>query len=75
MISSSQTQINNGINNEINSINTLKNTILYSSIVIILLLYVLMILYCLRSNSKSKDKLSDLMYISDSEVRMLQDNS
>ena len=59
----------------ISNINTFKDTVLYTSIGIIFLLYCLMILYCLRSNSRAKDKLSDLMYISDSEVRMLQDNS
>jgi len=50
----------------------LKDALLYSSIGLVLLIYFLMILYCVKSNFKAKDKLSDLMYISDSEAKLLQ---
>ena len=48
---------------------------MYSSMGIILLLYFFMVLYCVKSNFKAKEKLTDLMYISDTEARMLQDNA
>jgi hypothetical protein len=63
------------ISASINSISFLKDVTLYSSMGIILLLYFFMVLYCVKSNFKSKEKLTDLMYISDSEARMLQDNA
>lgn len=34
-----------------------------------------MILYCIKSNYKAKSKLADLMYISDTEARTLQENA
>jgi ATP-dependent Zn protease len=75
MISANQDSILKVIDSNISNINFLKNVLLYSSIGIILLLYFFMITYCVKSNYKAKEKLTDLMYISDSEARMLQDNA
>jgi hypothetical protein len=75
MISGNQDAILGSISSSIDSISFLKGVILYSSIAIILLLYFFMILYCVKSNFRAKEKLTDLMYISDSEARMLQDNA
>jgi hypothetical protein len=75
MISSNQDAILSEISASIDSISFLKKVTLYSSMGIILLLYFFMVLYCVKSNFKAKKKLIDLMYISDSEARMLQDNA
>lgn len=34
-----------------------------------------MVLYCVKSNYKAKDKLADLMFISDAEAKLLQENA
>lgn len=75
MIRSNQLDILTSINGSIDDISFLKNVIQYCSMGIILLLYFFMILYCVKSNYKSKEKLTDLMFISDAEARMLQDNA
>lgn len=75
MISQNQDSILGAISSNIDSISFLKAIILYSSMGIILLLYFFMILYCVKSNYRAKEKLTDLMYISDAEARMLQDNA
>lgn len=75
MITSNQEAILDVIDSSISEITFLKNVLLYSSVAIILLLYFFMITYCVKSNYKAKEKLTDLMYISDSEARMLQDNA
>lgn len=49
----------------ISNISYLQNVLQFSSIAIILLLYLFMVMYCVKSNYKAKDKLTDLMYISD----------
>lgn len=75
MISANQDAILIAISHSIDGISFLKGVTLYSSIAIIVLLYFFMILYCVKSNFKAKEKLTDLMYISDAEARMLQDNA
>jgi hypothetical protein len=60
---------------QIGSVTLLSNVVLYASLGIVALLYFLMALYCLRSNTQLKDNLAHLLYISDSEAHMNQENA
>jgi hypothetical protein len=75
MISSNQKSILVEMGESISSLTLLKNVMLYCSIGVMALLYFFMISYCVKSNYKSKDKLSELMYMSDTEARTLQENA
>ena len=75
MIINAQSNIYGQVVAQINDINTLSNVVLFSSLGIVVILYFLMILYCFKSNSQLKQSLSNLLYISDSEAHMRQENA
>jgi len=75
MIKDAQSSIYGQVVAKINYINTLSNIVLFCSLGIVVILYFLMILYCFKSNSQLKQSLSNLLYISDSEAHMHQENA
>jgi ATP-dependent Zn protease len=75
MIRNAQSSIYVQVVAQINYINTLSNVVLFCSLGIVVILYFLMILYCFKSNSQLKQSLSNLLYISDSEAHMHQENA
>ena len=75
MITSNQNEILESIGKSIGDISFLKNVMLYCSIGVMVLLYFFMVSYCVKSNYKSKEKLTELMYMSDIEARTLQENA
>lgn len=60
------------IDNSINDTLSFKNIVIYVSLALVLLLNVLMLVYCFKSNELIKSKLVDLLYYSDGEIRLFQ---
>ena len=75
MIQNAQTNVYNQVIDQINYINTLSHVVLFSSLGIVVILYFLMILYCFKSNSQLKQSLSSLLFISDSQAHLHQENA
>lgn len=75
MIASNQDSILQEMGGSISGLTFLKDAMLYSSIAVMALLYFFMLTYCVKSNYKSKEKLTELMYMSDAEARTLQENA
>lgn len=63
------------IDNSINDTLSFKNIVIYVSLALVLLLNVLMLVYCFKSNELIKSKLVDLLYYSDGEIRLFQQNA
>jgi uncharacterized membrane protein YvbJ len=53
----------------------LKNTILFCSIAVIIALVFIFIYFCYHSSEKIKQKLSPLLFLTDEEARIHQDNA
>lgn len=65
MIRTDQDNIYASILTQIASANLVFNLFLYLSLAIVALLYFLMVLFCLKSNSQLENNLSRLLYTSD----------
>ena len=75
IIRSSQGQIYIRVVSDINSVSSLSNITLYCSLGIVAVLYILMVFYCFQSNGQLRLSFSSLLYISDSEAHMHQENA
>ncbi len=75
MIRMDQNSIYANILNKIDSANLVFDIFLYVSLTIIAVLYFLMILFCVKSNTQLENSLSRLLYTSDSEARSQQENA
>lgn len=70
-----QNEVFDTISEKYDSLNLQKNIILYCSIGIIVILLFMFIYFCYHSNQKIKHKLSPLLFITDEEARIHQDNA
>lgn len=75
MIKAAQGNVYGEVVAQISSVSLLSNTVLYSSLGVVSVLYFLMVFYCIQSNTQLKKSLSSLLFISDSEARMHQENA
>lgn len=60
---------------EIDTSRVLKNALFYTSMGLVVVLYLFMLIYCVKSSYRAKESISELMMMNDGEARVRQENA